>query len=106
MDGAGSAIVLVNSQTGMVCYNFIGVRGITLPAAAAHIHQAPVGTAGPVVVPFGHPPDANGVSQGCVTNVPSDIVMGILTNPANFYVNVHTSDFPNGAIRGQLSGGS
>ncbi|MGH7965215.1 MAG: CHRD domain-containing protein, partial [Candidatus Binatia bacterium] len=24
-------------------------------------------------------------------------------NPANYYVNVHTAEFPKGAVRGQLS---
>ena len=103
--GTGNAIVLVNSQQEMVCYDFTGTKNIKLPAIASHIHQAAVGVAGPVVVPFGNPPDANGVSSGCVTNVPGDIIMGILTNPANYYVNVHTTDFPAGAIRGQLTGG-
>ncbi|MBS1786273.1 MAG: CHRD domain-containing protein [Acidobacteria bacterium] len=26
----------------------------------------------------------------------------IMKNPGNYYVNVHTAEFPNGAIRGQL----
>jgi hypothetical protein len=76
-----------------------------LPATAAHIHQGTADVAGPVVVPFGNPPDANGVGRGCIMNVTGSIVEGLLTNPSNYYVNVHTSDFPNGAIRGQLTGG-
>jgi len=101
-NGSGSALVLVNAQTNMVCYDFSRTSDITLPATAAHIHQAPPGQAGPVVVPFGNPPNSQGVGNGCVMNVPANIVSGILANPSNFYVNVHTSDFPNGAIRGQL----
>jgi hypothetical protein len=31
------------------------------------------------------------------------VIDEILANPANFYVNVHTTDRPRGAIRGQLS---
>jgi hypothetical protein len=102
-NGAGSALVLVNAQTNMICYDFTQTSGITLPATASHIHQAPAGAAGPVVVPFGNPPNAQGVGNGCVMNVPANIVSSILTNPSNFYVNVHTTDFPNGAIRGQLT---
>jgi hypothetical protein len=63
-----------------------------------------VGTAtvaGPVVVPL-TPPDATGSAAGCV-NVARTLVRAILTNPSGYYVNVHTTDFPNGAIRGQLS---
>lgn len=103
-DGSGSALVLVNPQNNTICYDFTQTSAITLPATASHIHQGAPGAAGPVVVPFGNPPNAQGVGNGCVMNVPANIVSGILSNPSNFYVNVHTSDFPNGAIRGQLAG--
>lgn len=102
-NGSGSALVLVNAQTNMVCYDFSRTSDITLPATAAHIHQAPFGASGPVVVPFGNPPNGQGVGNGCVTNVPANVISGILSTPFNYYVNVHTSDFPNGAIRGQLT---
>jgi len=29
-----------------------------------------------------------------------------MQNPANYYVNVHTKEFPKGALRGQLSASS
>jgi hypothetical protein len=31
------------------------------------------------------------------------IAADIVSNPTNYYINVHTTDFPGGAIRGQLS---
>src|SRR6185503_2303812 len=75
---------------------------ITLPATAAHIHQGSVGIAGPIVVTL-TPPNASGLSAGCVS-ASKETVKAISKAPSNYYVNVHTSDFPNGAVRGQLVG--
>ena len=57
--------------------------------------------AGPVVVGL-TPPGADGTSSGCV-QASSELIMAIMKNPENYYVNVHTSQFPAGAVRGQLS---
>ena len=77
------------------------VSGITLPAAAAHIHRGESGAAGPVVVPFPMAPDADGRATGTIT-VPADLMTELVNNSAAFYVNVHTTDYPDGAVRGQL----
>ena len=100
-DGSGTATITVNPGQNEVCWE-INVSGITLPATAAHIHLAPVGVAGPVVVPLS-PPDASGFSSGCLDGLPREGVRAILQNPSAYYVNVHTSDYPAGALRGQLS---
>ena len=39
--------------------------------------------------------------QGCVPGDPA-ILAAILANPAGYYVNVHNSRFPGGALRPQL----
>jgi CHRD domain-containing protein len=75
--------------------------GVTLPASAAHIHAGAAGIAGSVVVTL-TAPDGSGTSSGCV-KVARPLVDAILANPAGYYVNVHTTDFPDGAIRGQLA---
>jgi CHRD domain len=98
-DGTGTASVAVNPGLNMVCWE-IAVQNITLPATGAHIHIAPVGVAGPVVVPLS-PPDASGTSSGCAT-VDRMLAVAIVANPAAYYVNVHNADFPSGAVRGQL----
>jgi hypothetical protein len=54
-----------------------------------------------VVVPL-TPPDENGSSSGCA-EVSREVALDILKNPEDYYVNVHTALFPDGAIRGQLS---
>lgn len=98
-DGTGTAKVTVNREKGEVCYE-ITVSNITLPATGFHIHSGPAAVAGPVVVPFTAP--STGSSAGCASNVAPDLLSKIGQDPAGYYLNVHTSDFPGGAIRGQL----
>jgi hypothetical protein len=99
IDGSGTAMLTLNRGTGEVCWH-IAVEDITLPTLAAHIHEAPVGVPGDVVVTLGAP-DASGVSTGCTT-ADRALVKDIAKNPSEYYVNVHNSDFPGGALRGQL----
>jgi hypothetical protein len=98
-DGTGTASFTFNRGLGEVCFD-IEVTGITLPTIGAHIHLAPVTDAGPVVVPL-TPPDATGTSSGCV-DADRALVKAITKDPAAYYVNVHTTDFPAGALRAQL----
>ena len=46
-----------------------------------------------------------GASSDCV-EVAASLARAIQKNPAKYYVNVHTGDFPGGAVRGQLFGQS
>jgi hypothetical protein len=43
---------------------------------------------------------------GCNENVKGSLIRQIARNPRGFYVNVHTEDFPGGAVRGQVRKGS
>lgn len=97
-DGSGNAEVTIVDAVDNVCYEINDVTGIS-PATAAHIHRGAPGVAGPPVVTLQAPTD--GESQGCI-QAPEAIADEIEANPAGFYINVHTADFPNGAIRGQL----
>lgn len=96
-DGLGTADVRVNVGQSEVCYE-ITVSGLD-PVLAAHIHRAPAGINGAVVVPLNPPVD--GTSSGCAT-VDQSLAKAILKAPQDFYVNVHTTVFPAGAVRGQL----
>ena len=98
-DGTGTTIVRIRRDGGLFCYRFV-VQNIQLPTAGAHIHRGAAGTAGPIVIPL-EAPGASGTSSGCVM-VDGALLDEILANPANFYSNVHTRDFPAGAVRAQL----
>ena len=97
-DGHGAAVV--DFSGGKMCFG-LTVHGIAKPAAA-HIHKGTAGKAGPVVVTLVAPGAGNpGASSGCVTVKPAT-ANAIKKNPSGYYVNVHTADFPEGAVRGQL----
>jgi hypothetical protein len=76
---------------------------------AAHIHEGAAGSNGPVVAALAWP--QNGQAGDCISEATegkfptkeAGIVQRILKNPQSFYINVHNSEFPAGAIRGQLA---
>ena len=89
-----------------MCFT-VAVINISLPADAMHIHEGAAGVAGDIVVDLEKAPvevgaTSIGLSTGCVRNQPRPVLRAIKTNPDQFYVNVHTVDFPGGAVRGQL----
>jgi len=92
-DGTGTASLSINPGAGTVCWS-IEWANVGEPFAG-HIHHAPAGVAGPVVVPFNPP------SGGCTT-ADRDLLVDIMRNPADYYVNIHNAEFPGGIIRGQL----
>jgi hypothetical protein len=98
----GEATVRLRARQAQVCYEIDATN--LPPASAAHIHRGSAGTSGNVVIPL-KTPNAAGKSSGCATAARS-LVNAILADPASYYVNVHTAEFPNGAIRGQLTGTS
>lgn len=100
--GTGTSTVRLRAGQGQICYQ-LATKNLSA-AVAAHIHKGDVGAAGPVVVPL-RTPDAAGTSSGCAS-VTRTLVAAILADPASYYVNVHTAEFPAGAVRGQLTGTS
>lgn len=99
-DGSGYALITINIGKQEVCWQ-MSASNIRLPATSAHIHTAASGISGPIVVALSAP-HANGSATACRADVDRDRLRDILLNPTNYYVNVHTVEFPAGAIRGQL----
>jgi CHRD domain-containing protein len=98
-DGSGRAFVRLSGD--QACFLLQWSR-ITAPVAA-HIHVGRRGVAGPVVVLFfqGQLPDTLNAVAGCAPADPA-VVDAVAASPRDYYVNIHTADFPGGAIRGQL----
>lgn len=115
--GSGTAVVTlvttkdsagnVTSATATFVVNLSGFPAGT-PINIAHIHQAPAGTNGGIVVNSLITPGQNVLVNGSgsftASNLPvtADVANGILTNPAGFYFNVHSTLNPGGVARGQL----
>ena len=97
-DGGGTAVITLNQGQNEVCFELTVTNIAT--ATLAHIHSGGPTVAGPVAVTL--TPPAEGSSKGCVSTG-ADLIKDIRQNPGNFYVNVHNADFPDGAVRGQLS---
>ncbi|MEX1156926.1 MAG: CHRD domain-containing protein [Chloroflexota bacterium] len=101
-DGTGSATITIDPVTNEVCWDFTTAN--IAASVVSHIHVGAAGVTGGVVV--GLDLDGfSGTSAGCVTDTAADLE-AILANPAGFYVNIHTADYPAGAIRGQLAAGA
>ena len=71
-----------------------------------HIHVGDRGENGPIVVDSGvtsfTDPDGKGNITTVVTGVDPALLQAILAHPRDYYVNLHTSTHPTGALRDQL----
>ncbi|HXG76932.1 MAG TPA: CHRD domain-containing protein [Gaiellaceae bacterium] len=86
-------------------YSFPG----TVTLNGLHVHAGAKGTAGPPVIDSGltASPIVDADGQGNVTRVVTTgftpaTLQAILDNPRGYYVNLHTSTHPAGAVRDQL----
>jgi hypothetical protein len=101
----GSALIRLNEGQRRICFT-ITVAGFgAVPATAAHIHEGVAGATGPPVVAFSDIDSLNRspfAARGCVQNVDAGLIKRIRQHPERFYVNVHNTQYPDGAARGQL----
>ena len=92
-DGSGMAKLTFNHSKGEVCYTLTTKKIQTV--TAAHIHSGAAGQSGPPKITF------SPTTKGCVS-ADKDVMEDMMKNPANYYINVHNAEFPDGALRGQL----
>jgi len=97
-DAKGLVRLAVDPDHRRICYDF-KVTGLATPLMA-HIHKGPIHENGPSVVtlftgPGGHLHDCVTWTQKWVDQIAAD--------PAGFYFNLYTTEYPEGALRGQLA---
>ena len=95
-NGFGDMAVAVKLTEGKFCYELS--VGQIATATAAHVHEGKAGVNGPPVITIAVTGPKN---QVCV-DAEGKLLRKIAEKPGDYYVNVHTADFPTGAIRGQL----
>ncbi len=107
-DGAALAAQIVFT----VNYVFVGEVTFT----GLHIHSGAAGVNGPVVLDSGiraastitNPFGFGNIYRSAValTEPQVNALNGLLLNPRNYYINLHTTANPGGAVRAQLMGGA
>jgi hypothetical protein len=106
-NGTGAATLIVDDVTGKASFS-VGFTGLTTGVTGGHIHccAGPDATAG-VIVPFhGSLTLGPGGTSGALGNFTFTFTAQQIADLKNglMYVNIHTSTFPGGEIRGQLIG--
>lgn len=96
---SGSAHVTLNQGQGEVCVD-ISSSGLSTAVVGGHIHSAPAGVNGGVVVNLGV---NSSQFSACIQGVDHDLIKAIRQHPENYYINIHTVAVPSGEIRGQLA---
>lgn len=99
-DGTGTATVNLDVTKREVCYE-VAVQKIDRPVGM-HIHEGERGKSGDIVVPLNTPTASETTTTGCAS-VDATLIGRIAATPGDFYVNVHTQTYQQGALRGQLS---
>lgn len=101
--GSGDARLDLDEAGETACY-FFAWKGLAGDVTAAHLHVGPRGQDGGHAIDFfndQHFAGRDGNSSGCVPSS-RDNIRVIVANPAGYYINIHSTEFKPGAIRGQL----
>lgn len=101
-DPDGQGMGMIRASGHRISYD-LSWSGLGQPTMG-HIHLGAAGVSGPVVVPLftGDVPEHIFEIAGLVPKLDKSLVTKIRNSPTSYYVNVHSAEFPGGAIRGQL----
>ncbi len=95
--GSGAFTGEIDPETGDLCYT-LKIKDIATPTMA-HLHKGTAGSDGDVVVKL----NITGNDGDECSALQREVAKAIVADPGSYYVNVHTADYPKGAIRGQLT---
>ena len=107
VDSDASGFFSYTIEGDQLCYT-LEVRNLTSQPVGAHIHPGRRNQAGGIVVPLITPPATTSTVSDCITATEGSAILtpaelaAIAANPGAFYVNVHTTQYRAGEIRGQL----
>jgi uncharacterized protein (TIGR03437 family) len=103
-----------NITSGSVDFDVSTKFSSAVTVTGLHIHNAAAGVSGAIVIPT----DVNGTDKSIAVDATGKVriqkqvqvpapatvatITDMLANPQNYYVNVHTTDHPSGAMRGQV----
>ena len=108
-DGSGTAVITIDPGSGSVCGTF-NWTNVAAPVGFGHIHQAAPGqpeNVGFTINLFGPPTNPAGFpsgTSGCF-GVGKIVAQQMVKYPYMFMVTIHNTEYPGGAIRGQLGPG-
>ena len=96
-----SAMATVKASRDEICFTVdsINITGFIQTIA---IYEAPAGQQGAMVVRLSPSPIGINQSRGCVT-VSAPLARVIGRNPSAYYIEIRTTNYPNGALRAQLA---
>jgi len=94
--GSGLAIINIDPASNQLCWQFSQVTNIGRPTVA-RLYRNVLGATGRNGIPLGHAY----TPAGCIHELPEVLAL-IESKPGQFFVNIHSAQYPFGAVRGPL----
>lgn len=102
-DGDGDLSISIGRKTGTFCW-FMNTTNVAAPLTAVHLHRGDVSESGEQVALLEGPTTSTGPAE--CNDLDRRLVKDIVKQPSAYYIDVHNEEFPDGALRGQLTNGA